>query len=79
MFDIEFTIWLLFLLGFVILPVKPVFRFCLNRFCGNCTKKIMLRIDEENYGEKRDSQLYRPGDKKYDRIVKLSNSAKSLN
>lgn len=69
-----FLIWLLFMLGFAILPIKPLFIAIRERLQG----KITPCIDEEGYGERHDSQLYRPGDKKYNRIVQLSNNAKAI-
>ncbi|HIE03083.1 MAG TPA: hypothetical protein EYP59_22840 [Thiotrichaceae bacterium] len=72
--EAEFLIWLLFMLGFAILPIKPLLRAIWERVQG----KITPCIDEEGYGEKHNSQLYRPGDKKYNRIVELSNNAKAI-
>jgi hypothetical protein len=36
-------------------------------------------LDEEGLHERHYSQLYRPGDRKYHKIVELSNKAKSIN
>jgi hypothetical protein len=72
--EAEFLIWLLFMLGFAILPIKPLFISFREKWQG----KITPCIDEERYGERHASQLYRPGDKKYNRIVQLSNNAKSI-
>ncbi|MDM8569004.1 hypothetical protein QUF50_05775 [Thiotrichales bacterium HSG1] len=71
--DIEFVAWLLFMLTFAVLPIKPIFRFIFKN------KDDTLNVAEENYHEERYSQLYRPGDKQYDKIVKLSNDAKIIN
>ncbi|MCK5876339.1 MAG: hypothetical protein KAG43_01790 [Candidatus Marithrix sp.] len=73
MVDIEFIAWLLFMLIFAVLPIKSILRFI---FKGRDTTP---HIEEENYCEERYSQLYRPGDKKYDKIAKLSNNAKIIN
>jgi hypothetical protein len=72
--EAEFLIWLLFMLAFAILPIKPLFRAIWERLQG----KITPCIDEEAYSERHESQLYRPGDKKYNRIVELSNKAKAI-
>jgi hypothetical protein len=42
-------------------------------------KDTELHVNEEFYNEKRASQLYRPGDRKYNEIVKRSDKAKSIN
>ncbi|MDM8564255.1 hypothetical protein QUF74_01225 [Candidatus Halobeggiatoa sp. HSG11] len=71
--DIEFVAWLMFMLIFAVLPIKPIFKFI---FKGKNTTPC---VEEEVFREERYSQLYRPGDKKYDKIVKLSNNAKIIN
>ncbi len=45
----------------------------------NQQKDTKLYVEEENDHEKHYSQLYRPGDKKYDYIVEQSNNAKPIN
>jgi len=62
------------MLIFAILPIKPIFRtiFKVRKDTTPC-------VEEESYSEERYSQLYRPGDKKYNRIVKLSDNAKLIN
>jgi hypothetical protein len=77
--DPEFLIWLLFLLIFAILPIKPLFEFIFKGFGGIRQPNTYLRTEEDSDQEKCYSQLYRPGDKKYDKIAKLSNNAKSIN
>ncbi len=73
--DIDFILWLMFMLIFAILPIKPILRFI---FKGH-DKDTTPCVKEESYSEERYSQLYRPGDKKYSRIVRLSNNAKLIN
>ncbi|MFK5969627.1 MAG: hypothetical protein QM487_05835 [Candidatus Marithrix sp.] len=75
MIEIDFIIWLLFMFIFAILPIKPIFRIIFKGF----SKGTTLCVEEEKYGEERYSQLYRPGDKKYNKIVKLSDNAKLIN
>ncbi len=74
MMEMDFIIWLLFMLTFAILPIKPIFNIIFKRF----RKDTDLWVEEEKYGEKRYSQLYRPGDKKYNKIVRLSDNAKPI-
>jgi hypothetical protein len=76
MSEVEFAVWFLFMLIFVIFPIKPFFKYLFKIFRGKDTTPC---TDEENYHEKHYSQLYRPGDKKYKKIVKLSNNARSIN
>ena len=73
--EIDFIMWLLFMLIFAILPIKPIFKIIFKGF-GKDTAPC---VEEEKYGEERYSQLYRPGDRKYNKIVKLSNNAKLIN
>jgi hypothetical protein len=77
MSDAELAIWLLFILTFIVLPIKPFFRYLFKTHNGR--RDTTPCIDEEGYHEKHYSQLYRPGDKKYNRIVELSNNAKFIN
>jgi len=79
MSDAELAIWLLFILTFIVLPIKPFFKYLFKLFRHNGRRDTTPCIDEEGYHEKRYSQLYRPGDKKYNKIIKLSNNAKSIN
>ncbi|HHB92072.1 MAG TPA: hypothetical protein ENK59_02520 [Thioploca sp.] len=74
MIEIDFIIWLLFMFIFAILPIKPIFRIIFK-----VSKDTTICVKEEKYGEERYSQLYRPGDKKYNKIAKLSNNAKLIN
>ena len=60
---------------FAILPIKPIFRIIFK----GLSKETTLCVEEEKYGGKRYSQLYRPGDKKYNKIVRLSNNARLIN
>jgi hypothetical protein len=76
MIDIDFFFWLLFMLAFAVLPIKQIVKYFFTVLGWKDTK---LYVEEENYHEKHYSQLYRPGDKKYNSIVKLSNNAKSIN
>ncbi|MDM8560331.1 hypothetical protein [Candidatus Parabeggiatoa sp. HSG14] len=78
MVNTEFIVWLLFLLFFAIFPIKPIFKDLLG-FGKNEQQDTTPRLNEEDYGEKHYSQLYCPGDKKYKKIVKLSNNAKPIN
>ena len=78
MSDVELAIWLLFILTFIVLPIKPFFRY-LFKLLRNGRQDTTPCVDEEGYHERHYSQLYRPGDKKYNRIVELSNRAKSIN
>jgi len=77
--DPEFLLWLLFLLMFAILPIKSFFKHLYNVFSELGQIDTMPCTKEEDYQEKHYSQLYRPGDKKYNKIVELSNKAKSVN
>jgi hypothetical protein len=79
MTDAEFAIWVLFMLSFVVLPIKPFFRYLFEIFTGNGQRDTSPCVEEEGDGERHYSQLYRPSDKKYNEIVKLSNNAKSIN
>jgi hypothetical protein len=78
MSDVELAIWLLFILTFIVLPIKPFFRY-LFKLLRNGGQDTTPCVDEEGYHERHYAQLYRPGDKKYNRIVELSNRAKSVN
>ncbi len=75
----EFLIWLLFLLMFAILPIKAFFKHLYYILSEIGHLGIMPRTKEEDYQERHYSQLYRPGDKKYKKIVELSDKAKSIN
>ncbi len=77
--DPEFLIWLLFLLMFAILPIKSFFIHLYEVLNKISQFDTTPRTKEEDYQERHYSQLYRPGDKKYDRIVELSDRAKSVN
>jgi len=76
MTEFEFFLWLIFMLTFVVLPIKPLLKYFFRELGGKDTE---LHVNEEFYNEKRASQLYRPGDRKYNEIVKRSNKAKSIN
>jgi len=78
--DIEFILWLAFILIFALLPIKPLFRYLFKGQGGRKQHEdTKLYVEEEGYHEKHYSQLYRPGDKKYDDIVEQSNNAKPIN
>ncbi|HDN27357.1 MAG TPA: hypothetical protein ENG03_09735 [Thioploca sp.] len=79
MTDAEFAFWLLFMLSFVVLPIKPFFRYLFEVFTKNGQRDTSPCVEEEGDSERHYSQLYRPCDKKYPKIVKLSNNAKSIN
>ena len=78
MTDAEFAIWLLFMLTFMVLPIKPVFIYLFKKLSGNEQQDTTPCIEEERYNDRHYSQLYRPSDKKYQQIVELSNKAKSI-
>ena len=75
--DPVFFIWLLFLFMFAVLPIKSFFKH-LYAILSDLDQSN-TRTTEEDYPERHYSQLYRPGDKKYNKIAKLSNKAKSIN
>ena len=75
--DPVFLIWLLFLLMFAVLPIKSFFKHLYAIFRD--FDQSNTRTTEEDYPDHHYSQLYRPGDKKYNKIAKLSNNAKSIN
>ena len=77
--DPEFFIWLLFLLMFAVLPIKAFFKHLYQLLSGIGQFDTMPRTKEEDYQERHYSQLYRPGDKKYKKIVELSDKAKPVN
>ncbi len=76
MTELQFFLWLIFMLTFVVLPIKPLFKYFVRELGGKDTK---LHVDEDFYNERYASQLYRPGDRKYHEMVKRSNKAKSIN
>jgi len=78
MTDAEFFIWLFFMLSFVVLPIKPFFRYLFGLIVGN-QQDTDICVNEEVNDERHYSQLYRPGDKKYQQIVRRSNHAKPIN
>jgi hypothetical protein len=61
----------MFLLFFALLPIKSLFQFLLSNKRDIC-------VEEENFDERRYSQLYRPGDKRFKQIIKLESKAKKL-
>ncbi len=76
MINFEWFLWILFLLFFAVIPIKPLFEII---FANDNTRKIIINLEEENNYERHSSQFYRLGDKKYDNILQLSNSAKLIN
>jgi len=71
--DNTFWYWLMFLLFFALLPIKPLFQLLL----GN-KRDTSPCVQEENFHEWHYSQLYRPGDKKFEQIIRLESKAKKL-
>ncbi len=79
MTNFEWAQWLLFMLFSALLPIKSVIRYLLKGMGENRKPDTLPCLDEEDFHERHYSQLYRPGDRKYNKIVELANKAKSIN
>lgn len=79
MTDFEWAQWLLFMLFSAVLPLKSIVRYLLTGMAKEKQPDTLPCLDEEGLHERHYSQLYRPGDRKYHKIVELSNKAKSIN
>jgi len=74
--DSEFFAWLLFTLFFSLIPLKSLFNTFL--IIIGYPKDTTPVVEEEGELEHHYSQLYRPGDRKYQQIVELSAKAKPI-
>ncbi|NJO15885.1 MAG: hypothetical protein HC877_09080 [Thioploca sp.] len=79
MTDFEWVQWLLFMLFSAVLPIRSIIRYVLKGINEGKPQDTFPRLDEEDFYERHYSQLYRPGDRKYNKIIELSNKARSIN
>jgi cell division protein FtsL len=73
--ELDSMLWLMFMFLAAVLPIKTIFR----QLLGLNQLDTQLYLQEETESEWHHSQLYRPGDRKYERIARLARKAKSVN
>jgi hypothetical protein len=79
MHDFELFAWIILLLLFTVIPLKPLYHLFLSGLGIEITKDTTPFLGEDRDNEQHYAQLYRPGDRKYNKIVELCEKAKSVN
>ena len=79
MYDFELFAWILFMLLFTVLPLKPLYYLFLSGLGIEITKDTTPFLGEDRDEVQHYAQLYRPGDRKYNKIVELCKKAKLVN
>jgi hypothetical protein len=67
------------MLLFAVIPLKPLYHLFLRGLGIEITKDTTPFLGEDSDSEQHYAQLYRPGDRKYNKIVELCEKAKSVN
>jgi len=79
MTEFEFFLWIIFIMLFSLVPLKPLGHFLLEQLGLKIPKNTTPFLYEASDYEYHYSQLYRPGDRKYEEINKLCQRAKVIN